>query len=66
MTLVEFIDLPLFLDNRTYDIETSESLLAINNGLQSDREVFVLNQSETTKIKNTRYNFDDDFTKYLK
>ena len=49
MTLVEFIDLPLFLENRTYDIETSESLLAINNGLQSDREVFVLNQSEKPK-----------------
>ena len=51
MKLVEFIDLPLFLDNRTYDIQTSENLLAVNSGLLSDREVFVLNQQENKKCR---------------
>ena len=49
LTFYEFIDIPLNLNNETFDIETDEKFLAITTGLQTDRESFVLKSNENLK-----------------
>ena len=49
LNLYEFVDIPLNLNNETFDIETDEKILAITTGLQSDRESFVLKNNEKQK-----------------
>ena len=68
MQLFEFLDLPIILNNETYDIETSERLVAFKNGLQSDREVIFLNEDQLDQcheFKPKKYICQDDVIRKL-